>query len=94
MDCFFKDEEGFIKWCKENKGGFVFNFFQRTYPDNIIHYVDCIHLWYKHNEGKRTTLRRKFCSSDIQELINLANELCRDSWKFCRTCQPIKNNPF
>ncbi|PWK11554.1 hypothetical protein C7459_11083 [Tumebacillus permanentifrigoris] len=88
---FFQDDEGYTAWCKENDGGFVFNWFRGSGAQgrmNKIHRADCRHLWNRSDQGRRTSTYAKVCSNSFTELTDFVADERGFSWSYCATCNP------
>jgi hypothetical protein len=73
------------------QNGFVFNFFGGSETQgymNVIHRVDCRHLWRASDEGRRTTTYAKVCSRSLIKLTEFVIGERRLEWKYCKTCKP------
>lgn len=84
---FVNNDIDYENWCKENKDGYVFNYFggnENRADMNKIHKVDCSYLWRKVDEGKRTMKYEKVCSSNIDQLIAFVNAERDTSWTYCK----------
>jgi len=85
---FVENDIEYENWCKENTNGYVFNCFggkENKSDMNIIHKADCPYLWRKKDEGKRTTRYSKYCSRDLDTLINFVQKERGSSWKYCKS---------
>ncbi|MEQ2529567.1 hypothetical protein WMO40_23115 [Bacillaceae bacterium CLA-AA-H227] len=84
---FANNDIDYEKWCKENRNGFVFNYFGGTdnrADMNKVHKVDCPYLWRNADEGKRTTKYEKVCSSNFDQLVGFVNAERGESLTYCK----------
>jgi len=85
---FFNSDSDNENWCKENRDGYVFNNFGGNVNRadmNKVPKVNCIFLWRKIDEGKRTIKYEKVCSFDFEQLIDFIKTERGDSWTFCQS---------
>lgn len=78
-----RDHEAFKMWQPNNKYGFALNY----PPDDlrIFHKLGCPHIRDHSNPNVSLTEHRKVCSTDKDELIELAGQVRLD-WRPCETC--------
>ncbi|MBT2721452.1 hypothetical protein J7E67_10305 [Bacillus sp. ISL-46] len=93
IERFFERESEYEAWYKENKSGYVLNYFDGTEKQskmNKVHIADCPYLRRKSDEGKRTTKYEKVCSNNIEELLKFVKEKRGNSWEPCNFCKPLE----
>ncbi len=91
MISFHHDDDGYTAWCRENRDGFVFNYFGGSEAQGAMHKIhraDCRHLWRPSDEGRRTTTYVKVCSNSLASLTEYVIGERRFSWSCCETCNP------
>lgn len=86
---FVEDEIGFANWSNNNKNGYVLNTNGKTsYTKctNKIHRPDCGTLnMEKHKYSMTTKDHEKYCSNDLNTIIDKADSL-EPSWEYCGNC--------
>jgi hypothetical protein len=87
MILFFKDrEKDYEAWCKGHEEGLVFNLAGGK-TGNVLHYVGCRHLTAPRYIGTYTTRYPKYCSVNIKDLSDKADEVSKPyDWRRCRDC--------
>ena len=86
---FNNDDSGYEEWLKQNQSGYVFNDCGGSVGSktkNKIHQADCHYLLRKKEEGKRTTVFKKICSTSLTELEEHVLQLKGNAWVNCKSC--------
>ena len=90
VEHFHEKEEAYAAWLEANTGGFVFNHFGSRHGNvTVVHRASCPFLRRQRDEGRRTQIE-KICSSELDRLIAVVDELRADAggWKRCGKCDP------
>lgn len=83
---FLQQEEDYEKWCTENKDSYVFNHAGGA-TGNVLHRVSCWHLNVSSRKGTYTKTYRKYCSNDLEVLIEKAEQVSSSfPWRKCKSC--------
>jgi hypothetical protein len=86
---FSNDDVGYENWLEKNRSGYVYNQCggkEGSKTMNKIHRADCRYLFRKQDEGKRTTVFNKICSTSLEELEVYVQQLDGDTWVYCKSC--------
>ncbi|WP_223592378.1 hypothetical protein [Neobacillus bataviensis] len=83
---FKNEEEAYEKWCKEHENGYIFNNAGGK-TGNVLHLVGCRHLTSARFIGKYTKCYPKYCSDNLNELIEKADKVSQQyGWRQCKAC--------
>ncbi|MFP3391800.1 hypothetical protein [Brevibacillus sp. SIMBA_040] len=83
---FHHREQDYEDWCNEHKEGYVFNH-AGGMTGNVLHVVGCKHLTASRYIGTYTTRYPKYCSDNIKELSDKADEVSKPyGWRQCKDC--------
>jgi hypothetical protein len=83
----FKDKEvEYKEWCDTHKDGYVFNMAGGP-TGNVLHVVSCWHLKVPSRKGTYTTRYPKYCSNNLNDLMEVVEEISKpNSWRECTAC--------
>lgn len=91
VQCFIKDDDGYLRWIEDNPTGFVINTNQ---PPNrnylILHRATCGHIHSSERGNWTTDKYMKTCSLHIWQLERWATETTGGAMTLCGACLPTK----
>jgi hypothetical protein len=88
MVTFDNDEDGYLKWVRDNPFGFVINApKQRGSSPDMLHRATCKDITTDQRTNYTTTDYKKICSVDRQELVDWGTRHSSD-WRECKHCKP------